>query len=205
MHSNTSVRPPVLSRTALAALPSLLACMALAGCGSSDGPGTESAPAALGTALADEPTDEASASGSSDAPGPEPRAVEPDTTIQFTNNLNSLVVTDDAVWVGTAEGIIRVDPETNQPIRQIDVPNLAGYFALAFGSAWVTDYDASIVRRVDPRTGKVRAEIPTGANPESLGYTDDAVWVANHRDGTVTRVDPSTTGCSPPSPLGEPG
>jgi YVTN family beta-propeller protein len=146
----------------------------------------------VATAVGDELDDEASAIGSSAVPGSEARAVEPDSIVRFTDNLNSLVITDDAVWVGTAEGIMRVDPATNRPSRQIEVPNLAGYFAIAFGSAWVTDYDAFVVRRVDPDTGKRLAEIPTGANPEGLGYSDDAIWIANHRDGTVTRVDPST-------------
>ena len=182
-----------MGRTArVAATPVVLACLALAACGSSDQPGPESATATLGTALPDEPTDEASTSDSSDVPGPEARAVEPDSAIKLSDNINSLLVTDDAVWAGTADGITRVDPATNQTIRQIEVPNLAGYFAFAFGSAWVVDYDAFLVRRVDPRTGKVLAEIPTDANPEGIGYTKDAIWVANHRGGTVTRVDPST-------------
>ena len=193
MHPDTSVRPLALSRTALAAaLPFVLACLALAACGSSGGPGAQSSPSTLGTVVADEPTGDESKADASVVLGPEPRTVEPESTIKLADNLNGLVVTDDAVWVGTVEGIMRVDPETNRIDRRIDVPNLAGYFAIAFGSAWVVDYDKFVVRRVDPRTGKVVAEIPTGANPEGIGYTEDAIWVANHRDGTVTRVDPST-------------
>jgi len=173
-------------RSIAVALPVVLACLAVAACDSSDAPGAGSAPVATrGTTPAD-------AGASPDLPGPEPRSVEPDATIEVSANLNGLVLTDDAVWVGTAEGVVRIDPGTNQIIRRIRVPNLAGYFALAFGSAWVTDYDAFVVRRVDPRTGRVLAEIPSGANPEGLGHTDDAIWVANHHDGTVTRIDPST-------------
>jgi YVTN family beta-propeller protein len=176
----------------VAATPIVLACLALAACGSSDGPGAEPAPATVGTVVGDELADEASKADSPVVLGPEPRTVEPESTIKLADNLNGLVLTDDAVWVGTVAGIMRVDPETNRTIRQIDVPNLAGYFAIAFGSAWVVDYDKFVVRRVDPRSGKVVAEIPTGANPEGIGFTEDAIWVANHRDGTVTRVDPST-------------
>ena len=101
-------------------------------------------------------------------------------------------MTDDAVWTGTPEGITRVDPMTNRAGAEFPVSNLAGYFTLAFGSAWVSDYDASLVRRVDPDTGKVLAEIPTGENPEGIGHTSDAVWVANHHSGSVTRIDPAT-------------
>lgn len=106
--------------------------------------------------------------------------------------INSLVVDDDGLWVGTETGISRVDPKTSRITAQFKVPNVAGYFAIGFGSGWVTDYAHSVVQRIDLVTGKGQAEIETGLNPEGVAITADAVWVANHRDGTVTRVDPST-------------
>jgi YVTN family beta-propeller protein len=112
--------------------------------------------------------------------------------ISFDGPLNSLVVADDGVWVGSTAGISRVDPKTSRITVQFDVPNEAGYFAIGFGSVWVVDYHDSVVRRIDPITGEEQAEIETGLNPEGVAITAKAVWVASHHDGTVTRVDPST-------------
>jgi YVTN family beta-propeller protein len=161
-----------MKKTAIAgAIPVLLGCIVLVACA---------------------PPDRTDSAATTEATVSEARTVEPDTRVKLADHLNGLVVTDDAVWVGMTNGIMRVDPVNGRVVRQIDVPNVAGYFALAFGSLWVSDYGASVVRRLDPETGNVLAEIPTGANPEGLGATEDAIWVANHHDGTVTRVDPST-------------
>lgn len=119
-----------------------------------------------------------------------PRASEVELTLD--RPINSLVVADDGVWIGTTRGISRVDPKTSRITAQFEVPNIAGYFAIGFGSAWVTDYAHSVVQRIDLVTGKGQAEIKTGLNPEGVAITANAVWVANHRGGTVTRVDPST-------------
>jgi YVTN family beta-propeller protein len=131
-------------------------------------------------------------SDSSIAPSPVERLVVPTGTIDAGGRLNAMTVTDDALWVGSPSGIIRIDPETHEVSPEIAVVNLAGFFTFGFDSAWMSDYDASILRRVDPVSGEILAEIATGKNPEGLGVTGDAVWVANHRDGTVTRVDPAT-------------
>ncbi|HEX4737255.1 MAG TPA: YncE family protein [Allosphingosinicella sp.] len=44
----------------------------------------------------------------------------------------------------------------------------------------------------DSATGAVKAEVPTGANPDDAIYepTSKTVWVMNARDGTATIVDP---------------
>jgi len=121
-----------------------------------------------------------------------PRSATPNATITVAHPINSLVIASDAVWIGSATGISRIDPVTNSVGSEIAVTNAAGYFAFGFGSAWVSDYDASIVRRVAVSTGEVLAEIAVGRNPEGIALTDDAVWVANHRGGSLSRLDPST-------------
>ena len=105
---------------------------------------------------------------------------------------NNIVVADDRVWVGSSDAITPVDPRTNAVGTRIEVPNVAGFFAFGFDSAWVSDYDASIVRRVDLGTGEVIAEIAVGDSPEGIAFSEDSVWVANHHGGSLTRIDPAT-------------
>ncbi|HYN31983.1 MAG TPA: hypothetical protein VES40_05115, partial [Ilumatobacteraceae bacterium] len=88
--------------------------------------------------------------------------------------------------------LYRIDPDTNSVVQEVSVPGIGHRFDIGHGAAWVTDFDGSLVRRVELESGTIVAEIPTGRNPEGVSVTDDAVWVANHRDGTVTRIDPTT-------------
>jgi YVTN family beta-propeller protein len=76
------------------------------------------------------------------------------------------------------------------------------------GSLWISDFDASVVRRVDGRSGRVTAKVKVGPNPEDVLVAHGSVWVANHRGGTVSRVDPkrsevsATIKVGPAGPLG---
>ena len=57
---------------------------------------------------------------------------------------------------------------------------------------WVTDKGAGVVRRIDPATNVVVAEIPTGAGVYYLAIHGSGVWVTNYSDGTVSRIDAAT-------------
>ena len=105
-----------------------------------------------------------------------------------------LAVLDNKVWVTTPSGAARIDPATNTLTAvkfgsgsdEIDAITAAG------AAVWVSDYDASTVYRIDPKTMRVVAQIPVGLNPEEIYATADAVWVANHHAGTVSRIDSSS-------------
>jgi len=119
------------------------------------------------------------------------------------------IITDDAVWaVSEDEMMFRIDPATNQVVDEVPVPGIGYRFDIGHGAAWTTDFEASVVRRVDLDSGALIAEITTGVNPEGIDVTDDAVWVADHRGGTVTRIDPATNlvvatiTVGPPGPAG---
>ena len=71
-----------------------------------------------------------------------------------------------------------------------------GALTMAFGDLWVADCKTGTLNRIDTRTAKVIASIPTGiGNPE--GETNvvagaGSVWVASDTKGTISRVDPAT-------------
>ena len=89
----------------------------------------------------------------------------------------TLVATSQAVW--TSSGPYRIDAGTS---------SVAGPFgggvwhdiALAYGSLWVTDFDADLVRRLDSATGRVQAvvRLPSGSAPAGVAGAAGSVWVA---------------------------
>ena len=119
--------------------------------------------------------------------------IDPIATISIAEHVDGGLVTADAVWasVDEADTLYRIDPATNRVVEELPAPGLGFRFDIGHGAAWVTDFEASVVRRIDLDDGTV-VEIPTGANPEGIAVTDTAVWVANHRGGSVTRIDPVT-------------
>jgi virginiamycin B lyase len=71
-----------------------------------------------------------------------------------------------------------------------------GALSMALGDLWVADCKTGTLNRIDTRTARIIASIPTGiGNPE--GETNvvsgaGSVWVASDTKGTITRVDPAT-------------
>lgn len=192
------------ARPLLGAAP-LALLLTVAACGSADGPEadgstTQPPPPAPGvesaTAPGTWPTAGAGAAATQSSLGPtsrvEPRRLDPQVTIALEAPPANGIVTEDAVWVATEnETLLRIDPATNEIVHEISAPGLTYTFDIGLGAAWIPDFEANLVRRVDLTSGAVVAEIGTGESPEGVAVTDDAVWVADHRGGTVTRIDPS--------------
>jgi YVTN family beta-propeller protein len=53
---------------------------------------------------------------------------------------------------------------------------------------WVANRASSTVSRVDPRTGRVTAEIDVPLNPYELAGDRTGVWVTSLAKGRVTRI-----------------
>jgi YVTN family beta-propeller protein len=109
-----------------------------------------------------------------------------------------LAASGESVWAGlTAPASIvhaSVDPALNLA-KTVDVVPLAGQanaIGLGEGAVWVASYPNDIVRRIDPRNGKVTASIRVGSGPIAITVAGGAVWVANQNDGSVSRIDPRT-------------
>jgi len=58
------------------------------------------------------------------------------------------------------------------------------------GSLWVADYDGGAIRRIDPRSRKVKGKpIVVGDQPIAIAVADGAVWVVNDGPGSVSKID----------------
>ena len=106
-----------------------------------------------------------------------------------------LATDGDAVWA-TNRG--RVERWSRQgKLAEVATPHPCGAMAIASGSLWVADCQEKVVKRIDLRTAKITAVIPTGiANPK--GETNvvagaGSVWVASDAAGVVSRIDPATS------------
>lgn len=122
-----------------------------------------------------------------------PRSVAFDEIQLADDRVLSLVASEDAIWAAGSDHLFRIDPATNEVDPDpIPISDDGFFVTYAFGSLWYADYEANLVQRLDPATGEVLAEIPSGPNPEGFAVADGSLWVANHRGGSVTRIDPAT-------------
>ncbi len=93
-----------------------------------------------------------------------------------------------AVLVAGETSLASIDPETEQLSWRADVP--AASVVSAFGSVWAADFSNGVVRRLDPRTGKVQATVPVPGDPIGIGASREGIWTANHREGSLSLIDP---------------
>ena len=81
--------------------------------------------------------------------------------------------------------ISRIDPDTNEVVKEIPVGLDPRGIAIGFDSVWVALAGSNQVVRIDPETNDVTQPIGVGNAPGSLAVSADAVWVANTLDDTV--------------------
>jgi DNA-binding beta-propeller fold protein YncE len=101
----------------------------------------------------------------------------------------SLSAGEGVVVASNPGGVAAIDPKDLRVLWKNDVPGDRP--AVGFGSVWTTDFEASVVHRLDVRTGAVQAEIVVPGNPIGIVVHRGYVWVAAHRRGTVSRIDPA--------------
>ena len=130
----------------------------------SDGEDLADTPSSMAAATERVPAAEATVSRSVEAPS---RPVEALASIPIAAEVGGGLVTEDAVWaaVGGTDALYGIDPATNGVVQEVAAPGLGFRFDIGHGAAWVSDFEGSIVRRIDLATGTVVAEIPTGLNP----------------------------------------
>jgi DNA-binding beta-propeller fold protein YncE len=58
-------------------------------------------------------------------------------------------------------------------------------------AVWVSDSQADMLLRLDPRGLNVVARIPVGRLPVALAYFGGAVWVRNEKGSSMDRIDPA--------------
>lgn len=105
-----------------------------------------------------------------------------------------LAIDGDTVWTTNDGRVEQWSPDGK--LASTPVPRPCGAMSVAFGSLWVANCKDSNLYRIDVKTAKVQAIIPTGiANPK--GETNvvvgaGSIWVPSDGAGKVARVDPTS-------------
>jgi virginiamycin B lyase len=102
-----------------------------------------------------------------------------------------IVATDDAIWLSSERGLLRIDPRTD---TATDVPLSGGTIAALVwsnGFLWGTRPTTDSVVQIDP-AGKIVATIAVDATPRFEAAGEGAVWTLNQGRGDVSRIDPTT-------------
>ena len=116
-------------------------------------------------------------------------------------------VSPGAVWVANfgSSSVMRIDPETNQVVATIAIPNAFGV-TVGLGAVWVSSTDGRVTR-IDPATNQIVTTIPTQATGGFIATGNGAVWVTNpgysdQANGSLSRIDPATNQVVANTPLG---
>jgi DNA-binding beta-propeller fold protein YncE len=96
-----------------------------------------------------------------------------------------------AVWVldDKLRSLWRVDPQTDQVVKQIRLGFDPGGLAYGRGRVWVTNYGGDSLAEIDPAVDRIVRSIPVGNGPIGVDVGDGSVWTANYLAGTVSRID----------------
>ncbi|HSV37577.1 MAG TPA: hypothetical protein VLI04_02355 [Nocardioidaceae bacterium] len=123
--------------------------------------------------------------------GPAVRSISPTGQVALDSQEPMLFAATDRILVADLNSLSSVDPSTLEVDWTVVVPAYA--VVEAFGSYWATDFDGSLVRRIDPADGTTLAEIETpGAAPIGAVAVGEELWIAGHHDGRLWRIDPAT-------------
>jgi hypothetical protein len=101
---------------------------------------------------------------------------------------------DGAIWVGSGDGLVRIDPATNKVVATIPLAGAGTPSSStdvgASDSFWTAQNDGAIAQ-VDSRTNKVVRTIAVPQAPQSFVIaTTGALWTESFDNPSVSKVDP---------------
>jgi YVTN family beta-propeller protein len=107
------------------------------------------------------------------------------------------VAIGDTVWISNnpKNNISELDATTNKVGAVIAVAKTpCSGLAIAFGSVWVPICSDKSVERVDAKSQKIVASIPSGVANTEGGITAGAgsIWMPSDASGVLSRIDPAT-------------
>jgi len=107
------------------------------------------------------------------------------------------VAIGDSVWISNnpKNNISQLDATTNKVGAVIAVAKTpCSGLAIAFGSVWVPICSDKSVQRVDAKSQKIVASIPSGVANTEGGITAGAgsIWMPSDASGVLSRIDPAT-------------
>jgi virginiamycin B lyase len=97
---------------------------------------------------------------------------------------------DDAVWVTTAKGLTRIDPQTNAVAATISLPVALGDPAVVAGDLWVPKIRQNQIAIIDPATNAVERTLKVGAGPFVVTEIRGEAWIPSWKGRDIWRVTP---------------
>lgn len=125
-----------------------------------------------------------------------PTAAQTEQVIQVPGFADFLAVDGSAVWA-TNRGKVEKWSRSGGKLAEVPIAKPCGAMVIASGSLWVIDCEGATLNRIDLRTARLIAAIPTGI-PKLTGFElqlaagAGSIWIASHEKGEVSRVDPAT-------------
>ena len=117
-----------------------------------------------------------------------------ETVIQAPGYVDFLAIDGTTVWA-TNKGRVERWSKAGK-LAEVPLEGACGAMTIGYGALWVADCKAKTVNRIDIRTNKVAAVIPTGlASPDGeMNVVSGAgsIWVASDKSGVIARIDPAT-------------
>ena len=117
-------------------------------------------------------------------------------TLKVPGFADFLVADGDGVWTTNEGRVERLERDHPKPVATVSVPSPCGAMEIGFGALWVANCQDSSLYRIDLKTTRVTAVIPTGlADPNgelSLAVGAGSVWLLTDARGVLSRVDPRT-------------
>jgi glutamine cyclotransferase len=94
------------------------------------------------------------------------------------------------VWFASGEALNAFNPESGQIVRTLTVGAQAG---TAFDGQHLFQIFEGRIQKVDPKSGRVLATIPTPeGGAAGMAWAEGALWVGQHRNRKIHQVDPET-------------
>lgn len=136
-------------------------------------------------------------------PATDGRASSVTTKVEVGGQPCGVAVAFGSVWVSvndTAE-LVRIDPAKGAVAQRFPLSDKPCEILATKEALWVVT-QSGVVDRVDPKTGRVTASVPTGFASYEAVEAFGSVWVSNRNAQSLTRIDPATNA---PTTLDLPG
>ncbi len=113
--------------------------------------------------------------------------------------VSRLAASADGVWVlsgtGPVQELVEIDPAANEVASTLPAGEFPYSIEFGFGSLWVTHLAAEPgVRRIDPATGAVLADVELPIRYADVVVDDASLWIYGDESAiaSVVRIDPAT-------------
>ena len=117
-------------------------------------------------------------------------------TISLKGAPDFLAADGDNVWVLNRGRIEKLSARSMKVVLTVPIPGACGAMVVGYNSVWVACCRENSVYRIDNRSGKILAMIPSGVSDVhgeiSLAIGDRSVWILSDSSGILTRIDPKS-------------